>query len=82
MAVALLLEAHGLPGDLIFVSLGPAVRPRHEFHAVRPKHVELPHPPLDRDRLEIGVSGHHQMAVPGLEEIVARIASRSGGRAA
>jgi hypothetical protein len=64
-----LREAHRLPRDRIIVSLGPAVRPRHHLHPVRPQRMQLAHNAPHRHRLEIGVARHHQMPVPGLEQV-------------
>jgi hypothetical protein len=67
----------------VFVSLRPAVRPRHDAHAVRPQRVEFAHRAVEFHRLDIAVAADQKIGGDRLEKawpVLARIGAREQRR--
>jgi hypothetical protein len=62
-------EAHAAAGGRVLERLGPAVGAGDHLHAVGAQRVQLADLAGKRHRLEVGVAGDEQEAVPGLEQI-------------
>ena len=62
-------KAHALAAGGVLEGLGPAVGAGDDLHAVGAQRVQLADLAADGDGFQVGVAGHEQEAVPGLEQV-------------